>query len=494
MMSLPPDGLLFSAILVPLTGAFILPLVAIFRRRRVLAAVLIFGAASAGATLLAALAGWSGPVAALAGGWRFDLGIVLVADRLSTVFLLVSAVGGSLALVSSIEKFQGGPWRFYVLFFLLTASMNGIILTGDIFNLFVFYEIFSVAAYVLVAFSMTRDALEAGLKYLVFGTVAALFLLLGIAYAFMATGSLNMAVLSGQMKNLPAPALTVISACFVLALSTKMGAFPTHFWLPDAHSSAQTAVSALLSGVVVKVSIYALIRVSSLLFLGVHPVVFHAILVMGTISVLAGHLMAMQQEDIKRLLAYSTVAQIGYILIGIGCADALALTASLYHVLNHTVLKIGLFLSAGALVEEAQSRKIADMTGLGMSRPVITAAFAALAAGLVGIPPFNGFMSKWFLLVAALRGGHYIPALAITAGSVISAAYYLRVLKAFFSPGAARHPRRKTPVLSGLVVMLAVACLAMGFLPFSQTLWEGLSSAGVQALDAAGYIRGVTGP
>lgn len=494
MMTLSAGGVLFAAVLAPLSGAFLLPLVAIVQKKGVLAVAALFGVASAAATLLAALAGWTGPVAAVAGGWRFDLGIALVADRLSAVFLLVSAVGGSLALASSMEKFRGGPWRFYVLFFLLIASMNGIILTGDIFNLFVFYEIFSVAAYVLAAFSMTRDALEAGLKYLIFGTVAALFLLLGIAYVFMATGQLNMAALSGQVKSVPAGALTVISACFVLALSTKMGAFPTHFWLPDAHSSAQIAVSALLSGVLVKVSVYALIRISALLFLDVNPGVFRVILAIGTMSVLAGHLMAMQQEDIKRLLAYSTVAQIGYILIGIGCADALGLTASLYHALNHTVLKMGLFLAAGILAEEAQSRKIVEMTGLFASRPVITAAFAALAAGIVGIPPLNGFMSKWFLLAATLRGGHVVPALAISAGTVISAAYYLRVLKAFFSRGGVFHPHRETPLSAGIVVMLAIFCLAMGFLPFIQPLWERLSSAGAQALDVAGYVRAVTVP
>ncbi len=494
MISLSAGGLLFPSILVPLSGAFVLPLVAIFRKRGVLAAAVFFGVASAAAALLAALAGWDGPVAAVAGGWRYDLGIVLAADRLSAVFLLVSAVGGSIALASSMEKFRGGPWRFYVLHFLLVASMNGIILAGDIFNLFVFYEIFSVAAYVLVAFSMTRDALEAGLKYLVFGTVAALFMLLGIAYAFIGTGSLNLAVLSGQVKLVPAAALTVISACFVLALSTKMGAFPTHFWLPDAHSSAQTAVSALLSGVLVKISVYALIRVSVLLFLEARPVVFQAILVIGTLSVLAGHLMAMQQEDIKRLLAYSTVAQVGYILVGIGCAEALGLTAALYHALNHTVLKMGLFLAAGILAEAAQSRRIPEMTGLFASRPFSTAAFAALAAGIVGIPPFNGFMSKWFLLVAVLRGGHFLPALAITAGTVISATYYLRILRTFFSGKRAFHTHRETPVSAGIVVGLAVTCLAMGFLPFLQPLWDALSSAGVQALDVAGYVRAVTGP
>lgn len=483
------------AIIVPLTGAFVLPLVYVARKSALKVAIAAAGFFSFAATLSAALTGWLGPQTMFIGGWTPDLGIVLIVDPLSAIFLLLGALGFGATLICSMEKLGGGPWRYYVLFLLSWASINGILATGDLFNLYVFYEIFSVGAYLLVAFAtMAWQAIEAGFKYLVFGTVGALFFLMGTTYAFMATGLLNLALLSEALAHAPQPTVIILSGCLVIALFIKTGAAPTHFWLPDAHSSAQTAVSALLSGVLVKASIYVLIRLSSLLFLRIDPQVFPLILTISSLSLLTGHLMASRQDDLKRLLAYSTVAHIGYILIGVGCASAAGFTAAIYHTFNHMAAKMGLFLTAGLLADEAKTRKISEMAGLGRHCPLNTLAFAFFAAVLVGVPPLNGFMSKWFLTLASIEKGHLLPALLLIAATLISAGYYLKVLRVLLSPGKTPAGHKPKPFTEGTIAALLILCLVLTILPFVPNVWDGFASLGTWIMDSSGYREAVIGP
>lgn len=479
------------AVIVPMSWGFIIPLVYLFRRKLLDHVVPLFALLSFMVTLATAVSGWQGYDVAFLGGWAAGLGIVFVVDKLSAAFLVLAAIGSGAAFLVSYGRFRAGPWRYYVIFFLLQSAMNGILVTGDMFNLFVFYEIFSLAAYLLVSFTMSWQAIEAGLKYLVLGTIGAFFILLGTAYIFIATGALNMAILSVSLPQVPAETLTVIAACLLIGLFIKIGAFPVHFWLPDAHSSAQTAVSALLSGVVVKVSIYALARVSLLFFLQTRPAVFTVITSVGILSILGGHLMALRQEDIKRLLAFSTVAQIGYILTGVGTGTAAGITAAAFHALNHMFMKGGLFITAGQLVEDMKTRNISELRGLYRHRPGFVIAFTVFAAAIVGIPPLNGFMGKWYLMLASVDAGNIFSALALAAGTVISAFYYLRILSSFYSPGEA-PPRRKNPywplVVSGA---FAVFCVALGMTPFLPSLWNVFSDIGTCALDTAAYIAAV---
>jgi multicomponent Na+:H+ antiporter subunit D len=439
-------------------------------------------------TIVAAISGWNQYTLSFLGGWSANLGIVLVIDKLSAAFLFLSALGGGAAFLASYGHLKVGPWRYYVIFFLLQAAMNGVLVAGDIFNLYVFYEVFSLAAYLLVAFTMSWQAIEAGLKYLVLGTLGAFFILLAIAYIFMATGSLNMAMLSLTLPHIPKEALTVIAASLLIGLFIKIGAFPTHFWLPDAHSSAQTAVSALLSGVVVKVSIYSLIRLSLLFFLETKPEVFAVITVVGTLSVLGGHLMALRQEDIKRLLAYSTVAQIGYVLIGVGTGTAAGISAAFFHAINHMFMKVGLFIAAGHIAEDMKTRNISDLRGLYHHRRWFVIVFSLLAAAIVGIPPLGGFMSKWYLMLATTKAGNVIPALVLAFGTVISAFYYMRILKVFYSSGDP-PPRQTDPYWSlAIAGTCALCCVFLGFVSFVPSFWKLFSDMGINAVDTAEYI------
>jgi multicomponent Na+:H+ antiporter subunit D len=478
------------AIVAPFLAAFTLPLFFVFRKKWVGTAVILFGVLSALTALFVAA---GGEAVTVMGGWQPEVGIALVVDSLTTAFLILASLGFSASLSAAAEAFGYGPWRFYVLFFLSWAATNGIILTGDLFNLFVFFEIFSVAAYLVVAYPpRSWQAIEAGFKYLIFGTVGALFLLIGIAYAFMATGQLNMAILARILPRAPEATLSVVIGCLVVGLFIKSGTVPGHFWLPDAHSSAQTPVSALLSGVFVKVSLYALIRLAFLLFGKANDRVFFVLLLFGTVTLCLGHLMAFQQEDIKRLLAYSTVAQVGTIVIAIGCASSAGVTAAVYHAFNHMAAKMGLFFVTGVLAEDRASRDIAQMGGLFRHRPLFVLAFCLFAASIAGIPPLNGFMSKWFLLIAAAERGALLPAAAVVAGTVLSAAYYLRAITAFFGPAETEPPHhRPHPVTGAIVVLLALLCLVLALAPYIGPLKEGLLAVGRDAVDGTRYIERV---
>ena len=483
--------ILTLAVIFPLSSAFVIPLLHLYGSRGLRLFLPIMGLGAFVLTLAAAASGFGDYALAFFGGWPARLGVVFVADGLSSVFLALAAFGCGASFLYFYEQMGAGPWRFYVIFFLLQASMNGVLLTGDLFNMFVFYEIFSLAAYLLVSYSLTWQAVEAGLKYLVMGTVGAFFILLGAAYAFIATKTLNMAALAASFPQMPKATLIVIAACMVVGFSLKAGAFPFHFWLPDAHSSAITAVSALLSGVVVKVSIYSLIRVSLLFFGDALPSVFDVITVLGVLSLLGGHLMASRQQDIKRLLAYSTVAQIGYIMIGVGMGTATGVAAAVFHSFNHMLMKSGLFITAGRLAEEIKTRNIQDMKGLYYHRRGMVLAFTVLAAAIVGVPPLNGFMSKWYLVVASVEKRSFLAALALVFGTVISASYYIRVLSVFYTPGegSSEHESRR-PVLA-IAALFSACCVVLGLLPFFTPIWELFVEVGSKALNTKDYIAAV---
>lgn len=475
-------------IIVPLAGAFLLPLIQLIHGKATKPAIIMLGTASFFLNLIAAYSGWHDPGIHLTGGWPAGIGIALVNDPLSAPFLSLAALGFGATLICSFSKNEEIPWKFYILFFLSWASVNGITGTGDLFNLYVFYEIFSVSAYLLVAFStMEWQAIEAGFKYLVFGTVGAMFFLMGTAYMFMITGLLNLAGISGSLAMTPGLPLYIPGGCFLIALSIKTGAFPSHFWLPDAHSSARTLVSALLSGVLVMASIYVFIRLFSLFFIAHVPRLFSFMLITGSLSLVTGHIMAFRQEDIKRLLAYSTVAHIGYILIGIGCASAAGASAAIFHSFNHMGAKMGLFITTGILTRHAGTRRIVELSGLGWKFPFSTAFFAFFAAVLIGVPPLNGFMSKWFLTLACIEKGQFLPALLLILGAVISSGYYLRVLKILFS--GQRGSDTETEIsLPGLAAgLLAALCVLLSVLPLFPGFTENLNILGNWIVDISGY-------
>ena len=475
-------------ILIPLTGAFLLPLLQFLSRKIIVLVVCLAGGLSFLGNIWGACSGWLRPTVHLAGGWPAHIGIALIHDPLSSPFLLLAALGFGSVLICSFDRTEKFSWRFHVLLFLSWAAVNGILSTGDLFNLYVFYEIFSVSAYLLVAFStMEWQAIEAGFKYLVFGTVGAMFFLFGTTYLFLFTGYLNMARISEALMSEPRLPVFIPAACFFIALSIKTGAFPSHFWLPDAHSSAKSLVSALLSGVLVMVSIYVFIRLFSVVFIVLKPLVFPLMLGTGSLSLLTGHLMALRQNDIKRLLAYSTVAHLGYILIGLGCASAAGFNAAIYHAFNHMAAKMGLFLTAGILASHAGTRKISELSGLGWDLPFVSILFVLFTAVLVGVPPLNGFMSKWYITLACVERNQAIPALLIILGTVISSGYYLRIIRRLFSGKGTQGTSKDRGATWYVVTLMGVLCILLSLLPLFPVFTDTLHILGNWIMDISMY-------
>lgn len=498
-----PNYWMLFAILFPMTAAFILQLLHHFAPSKTGGWILLSCGITSLLTFGAAVSAISGVRVLRLGGWGADLGVLLVSDPLSAVFLFISAFGGAAAVwttFSSLSDSDSGSdaeqWRLCGLFFILWASLNGILTTGDLFNLFIFYEILAVAAYVLTGASKTREALEAGLKYLVLGTVGALLILLATSMLYMGGGILNFALLSSVVGGIPRGALAVAAGFMIAGLGLKMGMVPFHFWLPDAHSSASTGVSMLLSGVVVKASFYSLLRVTTLLFPAEQAgfSIPDTLLALGLLSLFTGHISAQRQTSIKRMLAWSTVAHMGYLLIGIGCASPLGVAGALLHSFNHAAAKSALFLGAGSFSTLSGSKEWRSFTGLGRRFPREGAAFLLLAASIIGLPPLGGFWGKWMIVLAAMEKGRWVTAVAVELGTALSCVYYVPVLFRLFSPRRSEDTPPARVFHSGMLfIALGMTPLLLALFYFVPSLYEYLISAGEWVVSPALYRDAVLG-
>ena len=412
----------------------------------------------------------SGMLVYKVGGWIPPLGISMVLDSLAVFMLVIVNIIAFLVTVYSIsymEKYTH-KWKFYTLFLLMLAGMNGIIITGDLFNLFVFLEIASIASYALVAYGTEHEELEAAFKYMVMGSVASSFVLLGIAILYSYTGTLNMADMSFVLlkKGLGNVGLFV-SVLFLMGFGLKAAIVPFHAWLPDAHPSAPAPISAMLSGVLIKVlGVYALIRI---LFnvIGTTPVILTILMVLGVISMCVGAFLAIGQNDMKRMLAYSSVSQIGYIVFALGIASPLAILGALFHLLNHAVFKSLLFLNSGAVEYATGTRDLNKMGGLNSSMPVTGYSSMIGSMSISGIPPLSGFWSKLIIIFAAIQSKHFVLAGIAVIVSVVTLAYYLKLQNSAFLGSLKKGLEniKEVPLTMRIaMVILALICVFGGLL------------------------------
>jgi multicomponent Na+:H+ antiporter subunit D len=404
------------------------------------------------------------------GGWKPPFGVVLVKDNLSQFMLLIVNVVAFLTIIYSyvyMIKFED-YLRFFTLFLFMLAGMNGVVLTGDLFNLFVFLEIASIASYALVGYGVDAEELEASFKYLILGALASVFILFGIGMVYSVTGSVNMAdvarfILDNNLeKN---NALLMATGLFIVGFGLKAGLVPFHAWLPDAHSSAPAPISVMLSGVLIKVlGIYALIRVFYNV-IGITPVVSNVFITMGVISMLVGAFMGFGQDDMKRMFAFSSISQMGYIAVGIGIGTPLALIGALFHLLNHAGFKSLLFLSSGAIQTSAGTRNLSELGGLREKMPVTSATSVIGSLSIAGVPPFNGFWSKLIIILAAFSAGYFWLGGILVFTAFLTLAYYLRFQKnvIFGEPASLLKNVREAPFMMVMpMVVLAVFCLLAG--------------------------------
>jgi multicomponent Na+:H+ antiporter subunit D len=335
--------------------------------------------------------------------------------------------------------------------------MVGAVVTGDLFNLFVLTEIFSVAAYALVPIAEKRGSFLASYRYLILAAIGTSLILLGTGYLYVLTGTLNMADLAARLPELPEfyDSWVVFGALafLLVGFSIKTALFPLHTWLPDAHSIAPSPISVLLSALVIKVGAYSIIRVIFTIFqvdfvTGPVPVAT-ALTWTSAAAILLGSMFAISQTDIKRMLAYSSVAHIGYVVLGIGLAVEMSVTGGILHIFNHALAKGCLFFCAGAVIYKTGIRRIEDFRGLNSKMPVTAAAFTLAAASMIGIPPTAGFMSKFYLSLGAVEVEAWIFVIIIILGSLLTAVFYLRVINLIYFGGNKHEIPLNPPLLKG---------------------------------------------
>ena len=404
------------------------------------------------------------------GNWPPPWGIVLVSDGLSNLLLLTISIIGFVAIIFSLkymDRYTSKP-KYYALFLLMVAGMNGVVLTGDFFNLFVFLEIASLASYALVAFGCEHEELEASFKYLILSGVASTFILFAIAILYSLTGTLNMADMARAIGTMTSSSAVLFSvSLFIMGFGLKAALVPFHPWLPDAHPAAPAPISAMLSGVLIKaLGVYALTRVLFNVF-GMSPFVSTVLMVLGGLSMVVGGLLAIGQDDLKRLLAYSSISQIGYVVVGLALGTPLGVIGGLFHLINHATFKSLLFLSSGAIEYSTETRKLSQMGGLNQRMPVTTTSAAVGFLSISGVPPLNGFWSKLIIVIALVQAGHYVLAAVAVLVSFLTILYFMKVQRnLFFGDLPAKLSKiTEVPALMRIsLVVLAIMCLAMGLL------------------------------
>ena len=421
-------------------------------------------------TLLARLAGGE-PIIYAFGGWAAPLGI---AYRLDIASGLVLTVVSGIAAVTALYAQRTAPeeiagdriYLFYTAYLLNVSGLLGTAATGDIFNLFVFVEIASLSAYALVSLGRDRRALLAAYRYLMLGSLGATFLLIGIAYLYAMTGTLNMTDMAVRLEAVERTRTVAMAYAFItVGLGLKFALFPLHLWLPSAYTYAPIAIVALFAATATKVFLFAWMRLTFTVFDTDRLFdVFYldrALTVLAVCAVIAGSLAALRQDNVKRLLAYSSVAQIGYLVLAAALGSVASVAAALFYLINHALIKGCLFLLAGCLERRAGSAELKRMRGLGRDMPWTTAAATIAGMGLVGIPLTSGFAGKWYLLQAALSAGGWLAALPILAGSVLAAAYVWKVLETLYARPDEPGERDRAPPKRGEapVTMLAPAWL-----------------------------------
>lgn len=370
-------------------------------------------------------------------GWAPPFGIEYVIDHLNGMMLVVVSVIGFLAAVyagKSVEReLPDRSVYFFTLFLLQVTGFQGIVITGDLFNLYVFLEIASLAGYALIAVGEDGAPL-ATFRYIVMGTIGACFYLIGVGYIYVNSGSLNMTDVAQILPDLYRSRSMVTAVGFLLSgLAVKMALFPVHSWLPDAYTKAPSAASILIAPLMTKISLYVMIRVMfsvfepslSLAILPISKIMVWA----GIVTIFGGAVMALAQVDFKRMLCYVVVAEVGYVVGGVGLANETALKGAVLHILNDAVMTAGLFTIAGIVMYKKGSHNLSDLKGLFRKMPFTMAAFLVGALSIIGVPPTCGFFSKWYLVHGAIIAHAWTFLVALLLSSLVSVVLFFRVIE-----------------------------------------------------------------
>jgi proton-translocating NADH-quinone oxidoreductase chain N len=486
-------------IVVPLGLAFLIPLCGLISKRLqryipVIGMVFNLGAAI---TLIPEV--MQAPITVRLGGFPMPFAINLAVDPLA-IFLaaLIALLGLVISIYALTYINKGAIQSYHMLYLLLLVGATGIVLTGDIFNLFVFYEILCISSYALVAYNGDKPGLEAGMKYLIQGTVGSGLILIGIALIYGRFGTLNMAQIAQQIHTVTPLSVFVPLALLITGFGIEAAVLPLNAWLPDAHSSAPSSISAILSGIAIKMGLYAMIRVIFTIFNASNVLILLTII--GLLTLLIGEMAAFRQNNLKRMLAYSSIGQIGLIVFAFSIASTTAVQGALFQITSHAFAKALLFLAAGYMIYRTGTMDIAALEGIGRKMPLTSLGFTIGVFSLIGFPPFMGFASKFLIIKAALLEQELLFTILIglvLLGTIIEGAYFFKVIQViYFKRGNAsgdaqqEHSTSEAPRSALIpVFILLILIIAIGVYP--KFLSDILHTAAQGLLDRIGYIHGV---
>jgi multicomponent Na+:H+ antiporter subunit D len=426
------------------------------------------------------------------GGWKAPWGIELRIDLLNALVLVVVTGICAVVVTASLKSLDQEVWRenhhkFFALFLLCMVGLEGMTVTGDAFNVFVFLEISSLSSYALISQGTSRRALTSAIQYLIMGTIGGTFILLGIGMLYMVTGTLNIADMAVQLAAVgPNRTVLVALACIGIGTGIKLAVFPLHIWLPNAYTYAPAIVTAFLAATATKVAYYVLVRFVFSIFgveLAFGALRLDAVLMpLAIAAMFAGSFVAIFQDDIKRMLAYSSVAQIGYMVLGLSLVSVSGLTGGLVHLFNHALMKCALFLVMAAVFLRTGSVRLEAMAGLGRRMPLTMAAFVVAGLSMIGVPLTVGFVSKWFLVVGALEAGLWPVAVLILLSSLLALVYIWRVVEVayFQQPPDDAEEIEEAPV--SMLVPIWILAGATLFFGIFTTLSAGTAAAAARQL------------
>ncbi len=436
-----------------------------------------------------------GPISYALGGWAPPVGIEYRVDVVNAFLLLLVSLIGAIIMPyakASVEKeipADRQAW-FYAIYLLCLCGLLGMAITGDAFNVFVFMEVSSLAAYALIAMGRDRRALLAAYQYLIMGTIGATFYVIGVGLLYSMTGTLNMADMASRLGGIESSRAVLAAMAFLtVGISLKLALFPLHVWLPNAYAYAPSIATVFLAATATKVAVYLLLRyfftVLGTVFAQQSLPIAEIVMLLSLAAMFGASIVAVFQENVKRMLAYSSVAQIGYITLGIALVNQSGLTGGIVHLFNHALMKGALFMAIGAVFYQIGSVRLADLAGIGKRMPITMGAFALAGLSIIGVPGTVGFISKWYLVLGALEHGWWWLAFLIVASSLISVVYIGRLVEViWFKPVSAAAKRAKEPPLSMLLptLLLVAATLYFGF--------DTSATAGIAAMAADWLLVG----
>jgi len=445
-----PTNIHMYILAVPLLSAFLLNLLG--RVSRAWVAPLTLGSLSFSTVYSMLLLTWvlqDGAFSYTVGNWNPPYGIELLIDPLSAMMLLMISAVSLTATFSALpwveREHPGSEHLFFTLYLILIAGLMGLVMTADAFNLYVLLEITSITTYGLIAMGRGRAPL-ASFNYIIMGSIGACFYLLGVGYLYMLTGSLNMADIARILATLPqGPAMATAFAFIIVGLWIKMAGFPMHGWLPNAYTFAPTGAGLLFAPLMTKVTIYLMIRVILNVFtldyvFFNHPLVQTGVVWSTALAIICASAMALGQRDLRRMLTYIIVAEVGYMVGGVWLANANGMTGAILHIFNDAVMTLCLFLAAAAIASRTGSLSFDNMRGLYRTMPITMAAFTLGAFSIIGVPPTCGFFSKWYLLLGAAQAGQWGFLAALLFSSLVNAILFFRIIElAYFHEADMPH-------------------------------------------------------